>query len=184
MNLPNKITLARILLIPAFLVIYLAAPFPALANAWVALVLFVIAASTDALDGYLARRLNLVSNFGKLIDPLADKMLVCAVLIAFTYVGAVPAWATILIVVREFYISGFRQLALEQNFVMAATGLGKLKTIFQITLIVYILLPFPFDLLVFTPVTYGLIIVAVVFTIWSAADYTFKNLGVFKTKED
>ena len=182
MNLPNKITLARILLIPAFLIIYLAHPFPPLANAWVALILFVIAASTDALDGYLARRLNLVSNFGKLIDPLADKMLVCSVLVAFTYTGAVPAWATILIVAREFYISGFRQLALEQNFVMAATKLGKLKTIFQITLIVYILLPFPFNILVFQPVTYGLIVAAVVFTIWSAADYTFKNLGVFKNK--
>jgi len=182
MNLPNKITLARVLLIPAFLVVYLVQPFGELANAWVALVLFVTAASTDALDGYLARRMNLVSNFGKLIDPLADKLLVCSVLVAFTATGAVPAWATILIIAREFYISGFRQLALEQNLVMAATGLGKLKTIFQITLIVYILLPWPFDFFVFAPVTFALIITAVVFTLWSGLDYTVKNLHVFKNK--
>jgi len=177
MNLPNKITLSRIFLIPAFLVVYLAQPFGDLVNIWLALVLFVIAASTDALDGYLARKLKLVTNFGKLIDPLADKLLVCSVLVAFTAVGVVPAWATIVIISREFYISGFRQLALEQNLVMAATGLGKVKTTFQITLIVYILLPFQF--LIFAPVTWALIIAAVVFTIWSAVDYTVKNMRVF-----
>jgi len=180
MNLPNKITLARICLIPIFLVVYLVAPFPELANNWIALVVFVIAASTDALDGYLARKMKLVSNFGKLIDPLADKMLVCSVLVAFTYTGSVPAWATIIIIVREFYISGFRQLALEQNLVMAATGLGKVKTTFQITLIVYILLPWPFSWFIFAPVTLALIIAAVVFTIWSGVDYTVKNLHVFR----
>ena len=179
MNLPNKITVSRICLIPIFLVIYLAQPFTEIVNIWAALVVFVIAASTDALDGYLARKLKLVSNFGKLIDPLADKILVCSVLVAFTAVGAVPAWATILIISREFYISGFRQLALEQNLVMAATGLGKIKTIFQITLIVYILLPFQF--LIFAPVTWGLIIAAVVFTIWSGVDYTVKNIHVLRT---
>jgi len=179
MNLPNRITVSRIILIPIFLVVYLAQPFGDLANNWIALVLFVVAASTDALDGYLARKMKLVSNFGKLIDPLADKLLVCSVLVAFTYVGEVPAWATIIIIAREFYISGFRQLALEQNIVMAATGLGKVKTVFQITLIVYILLPWPFSLLVFAPVTWALIVTAVVFTIWSAVDYTAKNMQVF-----
>ena len=176
MNLPNKITVARILLIPVFLVVYLIQPFPALVNTWVALTVFVIAASTDALDGHLARKLKLVTNFGKLIDPLADKILVCAVLVAFTAQGVVPAWATILIIVREFYISGFRQLAVEQNIVMAASGLGKMKTIFQITLIVYVLLPF----LVFEPVILALTIVAVFFTLWSGWDYTAKNLKVLK----
>lgn len=177
MNLPNKITVARVLLIPIFLVVYLVQPFADVPNQWVALTLFVIAASTDALDGYLARRMNLVSNFGKLIDPLADKLLVCSVLVAFTAMGEVPAWATIVIIAREFYISGFRQLALEQNLVLAATGLGKLKTIFQITLLVYVLLPLQF--LVFEYVTLGLVIVAVVFTLWSAVDYTAKNTQVF-----
>ena len=178
MNLPNKITVSRILLIPVFLLVYLLQPFSDIANTWLALCLFVVAAATDALDGYLARRLNLISNFGKLIDPLADKILVCSVLVAFTATGAVPAWATILIIAREFYISGFRQLALEQNLVMAATSLGKAKTIFQIALILYILLPF--DNLIFAPVTWALIIAAVVFTLWSGLDYTVKNLHVFR----
>jgi len=183
MNLPNKITVARIVLIPIFLVVYLAQPFPAIVNEWVALVLFVVAASTDALDGYYARKLKLVTNFGKLIDPLADKLLVCSILVAFTYTGVVPAWATILIIAREFYISGFRQLALEQNLVVAATGLGKMKTIFQITLISYILVPsVPFDIFIWRPVTIGLVIIAVFFTIWSGWDYTAKNLHVFKNR--
>jgi len=181
MNLPNRITVARILLIPIFLLIYFLQPFGGnWVDAWLALVVFVLAASTDALDGYLARKLNLVSNFGKLIDPLADKLLVCSVLIAFTYTGTVPAWATIIIVAREFYISGFRQLALEQDLVLAATGLGKVKTTFQITLIVYILLPFPFVLLVFDPVIFALVIVTVFVTLWSGWDYTAKNMQVLK----
>jgi len=180
MNLPNKITLARICLIPVFLVVYLVEPFPEILNTWLALVIFVTAAATDALDGYYARKLNLVTNFGKLIDPLADKLLVCSVLVAFTATGLVPAWATILIIAREFYISGLRQLALEQNLVMAATGLGKVKTTFQITLIVYVMLPWPLDFFIFAPVTVALVIAAVVFTLWSGVDYTMKNLHVLK----
>jgi len=179
MNLPNKITVSRILLIPVFLLVYFLQPFTDVVNTWLALCLFVIAAATDALDGYLARKLKLITNFGKLIDPLADKLLVCSVLVAFTATGAVPAWATILIIAREFYISGFRQLALEQNLVMAATALGKVKTVFQIALIVYIL--FPFEVLIFAPVTWALIIAAVVFTLWSGWDYTAKNLHVFNS---
>lgn len=178
MNLPNKITVARILLIPVFLVVFLLQPFSPIVNQWLALTIFVVAASTDALDGYYARKLKLVTNFGKLIDPLADKILVCAALVAFTAVGAVPAWATVVIVTREFYISGFRQLALEQQVVMAATKWGKLKTIFQITFIVYVLLPIHF--FVFEPVTLALIITAVAFTVLSAIDYTVKNIGIFK----
>jgi len=182
MNLPNKITLARIALIPLFLVVYFAQPFPQIINQWLALVIFVVAASTDALDGYYARKLKLVTNFGKLIDPLADKLLVCSVLVAFTATGLVPAWATILIIAREFYISGVRQLALEQNVVMAATGLGKVKTTFQITLIVYVILPPPFDFFIFWPVTLALVIITVFFTLWSGWDYTAKNLHVFKRR--
>ena len=183
MNLPNRITLARICLIPIFLVVYLAQPFVPVANQWLALVIFVIAASTDALDGYYARKLKLVTNFGKLIDPLADKLLVCSVLVAFTATGLVPAWATILIIAREFYISGLRQLALEQNLVMAATWLGKVKTTFQITLIVYVILPWPLDFFIFAPVTLVLIIATVAVTLWSGWDYTAKNLHVFKSRE-
>jgi len=180
MNLPNKITLLRIVLIPAFLVVYLMQPFGEDLNAWLALIIFSVAAATDALDGYLARRLKLISNFGKLMDPLADKLLVAAALVAFAAMGDLSVWVAIIIISREFYISGLRQLALEQNIVMAADLLGKLKTVFQIVLIIYVLLPLQF--LVFTPVTIALAIIAVVFTIWSAVDYTLKNKQVFRSK--
>jgi len=177
MNLPNKITLLRIVLIPAFLVVYLMQPFDAEVNTWLSLILFSVAAATDALDGYLARKLKLVSNFGKLMDPLADKLLVAAALVAFAAMGDLSVWVAIIIISREFYISGLRQLALEQNIVMAADLLGKLKTIFQIVLIIYVLLPI--EALVFAPVTVGLAIIAVIFTIWSAVDYTLKNKQLF-----
>ncbi|MCL1843759.1 MAG: CDP-diacylglycerol--glycerol-3-phosphate 3-phosphatidyltransferase [Defluviitaleaceae bacterium] len=190
MNLPNKITLLRVCLIPAFLFVYLAQPFydvsthGEIINAWFALVLFVIAAVTDAIDGYLARKLGLVTNFGKLMDPLADKLLVCSAFIAFTatnsaLVGGFPAWATIILIAREFYISGLRQIALEQNLVMAASTTAKIKTTAQITLIVYILLPFPFSYLVFSPVILALIIITTIISVYSAWEYTLKNKSLF-----
>jgi len=185
MNLPNKITILRVCLIPAFLVVFLVRPFSIeWINAYASVLLFAIAAITDAVDGYLARRYKLVTNFGKLMDPLADKLLVCAALVAFTYVDALPAWAVIVLISREFYISGLRQLALEARVVLAATSLGKFKTAAQITLIVYILLPFPFSLLVFDIVIFALLLITVVLSIWSAADYTWKNKHqLFTNKE-
>jgi CDP-diacylglycerol--glycerol-3-phosphate 3-phosphatidyltransferase len=180
MNLPNKITILRACLIPVFLVFYLLAPLPEVPNEWVALTVFVVAAITDAVDGYLARKLGLVTNFGKLMDPLADKMLVCAAFIAFTATGSLPAWATITMIAREFYISGLRQLALEQKIVMAASTSAKLKTIFQITLVVYLLLPFPFTFFHHECLTLALTIFTVLISIYSAAEYTWKNLQIFK----
>jgi len=161
---------------------YLVQPLGEIANAWVVLVLFVVAAATDALDGYLARKLGLVTNFGKLIDPLADKLLVCAAFIAFTATGSLPAWAAIILISREFYISGLRQLALEQNIVVAASLGGKLKTISQIVLIVYILLPFPFTILFLYPVAIALIIITTAISIYSAAEYTYHSKALFKGK--
>ena len=178
MNLPNRITLLRVLLIPAFLVVYLVEPLPWLANAWLALVLFVTAAITDAIDGYLARKLGLVTNIGKLMDPLADKLLACSALVAFVHSGAVPVWAVIVMIAREFYVSGFRQLALEQDVVLAATAWGKVKMVFQMTLIIYILVPWPLDILVLEPVVFALVILATLVSIYSAADYTWKNRGL------
>ena len=180
MNLPNKITLVRVFLIPAFLFVYLAQPLyyvSVLANMWLALALFSIAAITDAIDGYLARRLKLVTNFGKLMDPLADKLLVCSALVAFVANGILPAWAVIILISREFYITGLRQLAVEQNIVMAASAGGKVKTTVQITLIVYILLPLRF--FVFDSVIFALMIIAVVVSVWTAVDYTLKNIAIF-----
>jgi len=185
LNLPNKITLLRVCLIPAFLVVYLT-QFPfgiELANAWIALILFSVAAITDAIDGYLARKYKLVTNFGKLMDPLADKLLVCAALIAFASTGSLPVWAVILLVSREFYISGLRQLALEQQIVMAATGIAKFKTITQIVLIIYVLLPPPFTLLVFDIVIFVLLLITVAASVLSAWDYTWKNKQIFASEE-
>ena len=179
MNLPNKITLLRVILIPAFLVVYLVDPLPDILNMWLALVLFVTAAITDAVDGYLARKLGLVTNIGKLMDPLADKLLVCGALVALVYTGAVPVWAVIIIISREFYISGLRQLALEQKVVLAATASGKVKVAAQLTLIIYILVPPPFTILVIPQIITALVVIATLVSVYSAVDYTLKNMGVF-----
>ena len=198
MNLPNKITLLRVILIPAFLAVYLAVPFTrflthpigeieiafifiesttvgAVIDAWLALTLFVVAAITDAIDGHLARKLGLVTNFGKLMDPLADKMLVCSAFIALTYTGALPAWVTIIFISREFYISGLRQLALEANIVMAASGSAKVKTGMQIALVVYLMVPWPVTILFFRPIAWVVILVTIFASIYSAVEYTRKN---------
>ncbi|MCL1845506.1 MAG: CDP-diacylglycerol--glycerol-3-phosphate 3-phosphatidyltransferase [Defluviitaleaceae bacterium] len=180
MNLPNKITLLRVVLIPAFLVVYLAKPFADVPNEWLALFLFSTAAITDTLDGYLARKMGLVTNFGKLMDPLADKLLVCAALIAFTATGTFPAWATIALISREFYLSGLRQLALEQKIVVAASFSAKLKTIMQCVLVIYILLPFPFTILQNWILTLALTILTVGLSLYSAVEYTYKSRSLFE----
>lgn len=184
MNLPNRITLLRVVLIPAFLLVYMAKPFPDAANEWLAFFLFSTAAATDALDGYLARKMKLVTNFGKLMDPLADKLLVCAAFIAFTATGTLPAWAAIIFVSREFFISGLRQLALEQKIVVAASTSAKIKTGLQIFLVGYILLPFPFNFfrLEHYPhdiLTITLVVITAAVSVYSAAEYAYKNLAVF-----
>ena len=183
MNLPNKITLLRVILIPAFLVVYLMNPLPDILNMWLALVLFVTAAITDAVDGYVARKLGLVTNIGKLMDPLADKLLVCGALVALVYTGAVPVWAVIIIMSREFYVSGLRQLALEQNIVIAAGASGKVKVATQLTLIIYIIVPPPFTILVIPQISFALAVIATIVSVYSAVDYTLKNMGVFKKEE-
>ena len=180
MNLPNKITLFRIFMIPLFLLVYLIRPFePELINTWLALGLFSIAAITDALDGYLARKLKLVTNFGKLMDPLADKLLVCSALVAFVASGTLPVWAVIIMISREFYISGLRQLAVEQNIVLSASNGAKFKTIAQIVLIIYIILPF--QALIFEPVVLVLIAISIIASVLTAIDYTVKNISIFNS---
>ena len=177
MNLPTKITLLRVVLIPAYLFVYIVEPLSRTPNLWLAITIFSIAAITDAVDGYLARKYRLVTNFGKLIDPLADKLLVCAALVAFTASGALPAWAVIILISREFYISGLRQLAVERGIVLAASAGGKIKTATQITLICYVLMPieiFRFDWMVTV-----LLVITLIASVLSAADYTVKNRAVF-----
>ena len=163
-------------MIPVFLFVYMAKPFGVTPSLWAALVIFSLAAITDAIDGHIARQQNIVSNFGRLMDPLADKMLVSAALIAFVASGSLPAWAVIILISREFYISGLRQLALTSGKVLAASSSAKLKTITQITLVIYVLMPvqmFKFEWLVM-----AVLIITVLASIFSAVEYTIKNKDV------
>ena len=181
MNLPNKITVFRVLMIPVFLYFYLADPFPPV-GAYIAFVAFVVASASDALDGYIARKHNLVTNFGKLMDPLADKLLVSAALIAMTQVGVLPAWVSVVLISREFFISGFRQLALERNLVLAASFWGKIKTITQMAMILFLLLPVGLPIIMsvaYVSVKWVLIAASVVFSVVSAAEYVYKNKGMW-----
>ena len=179
MNLPNKITLFRVALIPVFLWVYLAQPLAAPASDWVAIAIFAVASITDALDGYIARTYNLITNFGKLMDPLADKLLVCAALIAFVATGTLPAWAVIVMVSREFFISGMRQLALEKNLVLAASKAGKIKTTTQIILILFVMLPIYLGV-VGEVLTFTLLIAATASSVLSAVDYAVRNWSLFQ----
>ena len=188
MNLPNKITLLRVGLIPIFLFVYLAGPFTEIINLWLALVIFVAASITDGIDGHIARKRKMVTNFGKLMDPLADKLLICSALVAFIYTGSLggqfATWAVIVLISREFYISGLRQLALEQRKVLAALHGGKWKMGLQIALVVVVLLPvgmFSFEWL-FTLhdwVVPVLLIITTAVSVLSAVDYTVKNKDIF-----
>ena len=177
MNLPNKLTMLRVGLIPIFLLLYPASILSDPVSRYAALFVFSLAALTDALDGYIARRRNMITNFGKLMDPMADKLLVAAAFIAMVQSEALPAWVVIIIISREFLMSGYRMLALERNIVIAASSWGKLKTISQIVLIIMILLDF-FPSYVIIPV----IAVSTLLTIISAVDYILKNKGVMKTE--
>ncbi|MDD3394351.1 MAG: CDP-diacylglycerol--glycerol-3-phosphate 3-phosphatidyltransferase [Clostridia bacterium] len=176
MNLPNKLTMLRVILIPVFLLVLFLAPSPM--NRYIAVVIFIVASLTDFLDGYLARKWNLVSNFGKFMDPLADKLLVMAALVSMVQLGDLPSWAVILILAREFAITGFRTLAMEANIVMAASWWGKVKTTVQMIMIIVVLLELPFvGISVMENILVGL---AVFFTILSGADYIIKNKQVLK----
>ena len=140
MNLPNKLTLLRIILIPAFMVV-LYWGFPG-AN-YVALGIFILASLTDMLDGKIARKYNLVTDFGKFADPLADKMLVTAAMLWFVEIGRMPAWALLLVIVREFAVSGLRMIASDKGRVIAAGWSGKVKTASTMVCIVVMFLPIP-----------------------------------------
>ncbi|MBR6401476.1 MAG: CDP-diacylglycerol--glycerol-3-phosphate 3-phosphatidyltransferase [Firmicutes bacterium] len=178
MNLPNKLTLVRVILIPFFLVcLYIQTPPTRIA----ALVLFCAASITDALDGHIARKYGLVTNFGKFMDPLADKLLVCSAMIALASIRSavmLPSWAVIIIIAREFIITGFRTLAAEQKVVIAAGFWGKLKTVFQMIMVIVLLLNI--DNTFFRTVSYILIAISLILTIISAVDYMIKNKQVLK----
>ncbi|HEY5557113.1 CDP-diacylglycerol--glycerol-3-phosphate 3-phosphatidyltransferase [Acetobacterium sp.] len=178
MNLPNKITVLRMLMIPFFIAALLI-DFPF--HQPIAAALFIIAALTDSLDGYLARSRNLVTDFGKFMDPLADKLLVCSALICFVELGSVPAWIVIIIIAREFAITGLRTLAASDGIVISASKWGKAKTMSQMIAIVIILFNnWPFALINF-PADMIMIYIALVLTIFSGVDYFIINKKVFRS---
>ena len=171
MNLPNKLTVLRVILIPFFVVSMMIENGANQTFRYVAAAIFIIASLTDMLDGKIARKYNLVTNFGKFMDPLADKLLVCSALICLIQLGQLPAWMVIIIVSREFIISGFRLVAAEQGIVIAASYWGKFKTTFQMIAVVLMILNFE----ALSAVTLICTWAALILTIISLVDYIEKN---------
>ena len=175
MNLPNKLTILRVLMIP-FFVLFMLAPFAQnRAGSIIAFILFVAASLTDTLDGMIARKYNLVTNFGKFMDPLADKLLVCSALICFVALKRIPTWIVIVIIAREFIISGFRLIAAEQGVVIAASYWGKFKTVSQMVMTALLILHLGDGIHAFRILEIVFIGLASVLTIVSLADYLWKN---------
>ena len=180
MNLPNKLTIMRVILIPFFVFFLLSPYFPAYGN-YIAVAIFIVASLTDMLDGKIARKYNLVTNFGKFMDPLADKLLVCAAMICLIETGQLAAWIVIVIISREFIISGFRLVASDNGVVIAASYWGKFKTTFQMLMVIVLILDIqmPFFQILGTVLTY----VALILTVVSLIDYIVKNKDVLKDQK-
>ena len=175
MNLPNKLTVLRVIMVP-FFVAFMLYPLAGDASKYVALVLFCIASLTDFFDGYLARKNNLVTNFGKFMDPLADKLLVCSALICLSSTGKLATWITLVIIAREFIISGFRLVASDNGIVIAASYWGKFKTVSHMSMIIMLILDLQNP--IFTMITNVVVWVGVALTIISLVDYVWKNKQV------
>ena len=174
MNLPNKLTIFRVILIPFFIVFLLIPITPY--DKWIALAIFIIASLTDLLDGKIARKYNLVTNFGKFMDPLADKLLVCSALICLIELERIPSWMVIIIIAREFVISGFRLIASDNGVVIAASYWGKFKTTFQMIAVCLMIA----DITALSMVTAIVTWIAVILTVVSLIDYLVKNKDVMK----
>lgn len=171
MNLPNKLTILRVIMIPFFVVCLLWDGGTNQTLRLIADVIFIVASFTDMLDGKIARKYNLVTNFGKFMDPLADKLLVCSALICLIELGNLPAWMVIVIISREFIISGFRLVASDQGIVIAASYWGKFKTVFQMVSVVLLIADIPAIRLV----TLICVWAALILTVVSLIDYIWKN---------
>ena len=174
MTLASKITLVRVLLIPAYMAtMYLSG---GQAGLWMylSLAIFAVASLTDYVDGYIARHYNQVSDFGKFLDPLADKLLVCSALIILIQLGRIPAWVVLIIIAREFIISGFRLVASDNGVVIAASYWGKFKTTFQMIMVCLMLANFAFLQIVTDIVMW----ISLVLTVVSLVDYLWKNKSV------
>ena len=185
MNLPNKLTVFRVILILPFVLLLLGgyAQWGWLSailggamkyTDYIALVIFIIASLTDLLDGKIARKYNLVTNFGKFMDPLADKLLVCAAMICLIEMGRIPSWVVIIIISREFIISGFRLVASDNHVVIAASYWGKFKTTFQMIMVCLMLANIP----ALNLLTQIIMWIALILTVVSLVDYVVKNKNV------
>jgi CDP-diacylglycerol--glycerol-3-phosphate 3-phosphatidyltransferase len=176
MNLPNKLTILRVILIPFFLVsLYLGNSGFGFCK-WIALGIFIAASLTDMLDGKIARKYNLVTNFGKFMDPLADKLLVCSALIALSDMNKIAGWIVIIIIAREFIISGYRLIAAEKGIVIAAGIWGKIKTAVTMVMLCFLIADLKFTpIVIFTQI---MIYASLILTIVSLIDYLVTNKGV------
>lgn len=177
MNLANRLTLARIFLVPVFLIV-VSLKFQY--GSYVAAGVFILAASTDGLDGYIARKKNQITKLGKFMDPLADKLLISAALVSLVELRSISGWVAVLIIGREFAVTGLRTIAASEGVVIAASKLGKIKTVSQIVAIVFLFLhDFPFALfnIPIGKITMGL---AVIFTMWSGIDYFLRVKPLLK----
>ena len=174
MNLPNKLTVLRVIMVP-FFVLFMLTDLGGEAGKWIALVIFCLASLTDMLDGKIARARNLVTNFGKFMDPLADKLLVCSAMICLVPTGQLPAWVVIVIIAREFIISGFRLVASDSVIVIAASYWGKFKTVSQMLMVIVLIADLGG---VFDMIGTALIWIALILTVVSLVDYIAKNVQV------
>ena len=179
MNTPNKLTIARMIIVP-FLVIFLLTGWGGEANRYISLTLFVVASVTDWFDGYLARKNNLVTNFGKFMDPLADNLLVCSAMICMIDLKRLPAWFVIIIIAREFIISGFRLIAAENGIVIAANYWGKFKTASQMIMIILLILHFDGIFVILEQIFIWL---SLALTIISLITYIWQNRTVLSMQE-
>ena len=185
MNLPNKLTIFRVILIVPFIILLLGGQAGwfgenTFVTDMIALAIFIIASLTDLIDGKIARIYNLITDFGKFMDPLADKLLVCSAMIALIEMNRIPSWVVIIIIAREFIISGFRLVAVDNGIVIAAGWWGKAKTISQMIMIILLIANFGgvFDILETT-----FIYIAVVLTVISLVDYIWKNRAVLNEQK-
>ena len=179
MNTPNKLSIARMIIVP-FLVIFLLTGWGGEANRYISLTLFVVASVTDWFDGYLARKNNLVTNFGKFMDPLADKLLVCSAMICMIDLKRLSAWFVIIIIAREFIISGFRLIAAENGIVIAANYWGKFKTASQMIMIILLILHFDGIFVILEQIFIWL---SLALTIISLITYIWQNRTVLSMQE-
>jgi CDP-diacylglycerol--glycerol-3-phosphate 3-phosphatidyltransferase len=169
MNLPNKVSFFRFLLIPVILMILYS---EIEHSVYYAIILFIIAAITDAIDGYIARSRDMITDFGKFIDPLVDKILVVSILVYLVYLQIIQDWIVIIIIGREFLISGFRIIAASKGVVIAASNLAKLKTQSQMIAVIFALLQLPYFMIV--------VYIAVILTVISGAQYIYNGRDLFK----